>query len=330
VEVKAPVFEIVSVETIADGDDTFIEPDEYIKCKFTIRNIGVCASNSATANIISKDNYLEILTDDIIIESIGANEEMTVEFDVYVKPEASSQFLSTIVCEIVSGSYSASKDNDIYLGVIIEDFESGSISDMWNTNNKWIICENTSSNCYGNYCIRTNSGYKCDLIAECYIPYDGYLTFGYSTNMKDKTRSMELWVDDEHIKKIYANENWERYSHFVEAGNHTFKWSANANSVKLYIDHIVLLKEAYDNVNETVEVSNSFNIYPNPANDFINIEINDNHNGNFNISIYNSLGIKVMETSNENTINIEDLPSGMYFINVTTENLNKTKKIIIN
>jgi hypothetical protein len=104
----------------------------------------------------------------------------------------------------------------------------------------------------------------------------------------------------------------------------------NANSVKLYIDHIVLLKEAYDNVNETVEASNSFNIYPNPANDFINIGINDNHNGNFNISIYNSLGIKVLETSDESTINIEDLPSGMYFINVTTENLNKTKKIIIN
>ena len=330
VEVKAPVFEIVSVETIAEGDDTFIEPDEYIKCKFTIRNIGVCASNSATANIISKDNYLEILTDDIIIESIGANEEITVEFDVYVKPEASSQFLSTIVCEIVSGSYSASKDNDIYLGVIIEDFESGSISDMWNTNNKWIICENTSSNCYGNYCIRTNYGYKCVLIAECYIPYDGYLTFGYSTNMKDKTRSMDLWVDDEHIKKIYANENWNRYSHFVEAGNHTFRWSANANSVKLYIDHIVLLKEAYDNVNETVEVSNSYNIYPNPANDFINIEISDNHNDNFNISIYNSLGIKVLETSNENTINIEDLPSGMYFINVTTENFSQTKKVIKN
>ena len=336
VDVKAPILEIVSIETIADGDDTFIEPDddtfiepdEYIKCKFTIRNIGGCASNSATANIISKDNYLEILTDNIFIESIGANEEMTVEFDAYVKPEASSQFLSTITCEVVSGSYSASKDNVIYLGVIIEDFESGSIGDMWNTNDKWIICENTSSSCYGNYCIRTNYGYKCDLIAECYIPYDGYLTFGYSTNIKDNERIVNFYVDDEHIKKIYANQNWNRYSHFVEEGNHTFKWSATANSIKLYIDHIVLLKEAYDNVNETTEINNTLKIYPNPTNDFINIEIDEEHSNDFIVSIYNSLGIKVRETWNENTISVEDLPSGIYFINVMSEDCSQTRKFL--
>ena len=328
VDVKAPILEIVSIETIADGDDTFIEPDEYIKCKFTIRNIGGCASNSATANIISKDNYLEILTDDIIIESIGTNEEISVEFDVYVKPEAGSQFISTITCEVVSGAYSASKDNDIYLGVIIEDFESGSISDMWNTNDKWIICENTSSSCYGNYCIRTNYGYKCDLIAECYIPYDGYLTFGYSTNIKDNERIVNFYVDDEHIKKIYANQNWNRYSHFVEEGNHTFKWSATANSIKLYIDHIVLLKEAYDNVNETTEINNTLKIYPNPTNDFINIEIDEEHSNDFIVSIYNSLGIKVRETWNENTISVEDLPSGIYFINVMSEDCNQTRKFL--
>ena len=96
----------------------------------------------------------------------------------------------------------------------------------------------------------------------------------------------------------------------------------------VWIDDIIFPCSSFTGIEE-VENEN-IKIYPNPANDFINIEINDNHNGNFNISIYNSLGIKVMETSNENTINIEDLPSGMYFINVTTENLNKTKKIIIN
>ena len=328
VDVKAPILEIISFEAISEGEDIYIESDEYIKCRYTFRNIGGCASNSVTAILKSNDNYLEILTDDIIIESIGANEEMTVEFDAYVKPEAGSQIISTITCEVVSGSYSASKDNVIYLGVIIEDFESGSISDMWNTNNKWIIIENTSSNCYGNYCIRTNSQYKCELIAECYIPYDGYLTFGYSTNMKDKERIVNFYVDDEHIKKIYANQNWNRYSHFVEEGNHTFRWSATANSIKLYIDHIVLLKEAYDNVNETAEISNTLKIYPNPANNFINIEIDEERNDDFLVSIYNSLGIKVRETRNENTISVEDLPSGMYFINVMSKNINQTKKFL--
>lgn len=91
----------------------------------------------------------------------------------------------------------------------------------------------------------------------------------------------------------------------------------------------MFLKDAYDNIYEiNNENSMTFNVYPNPANDFINIEINNNYDSNFNISIYNSLGIKVIETSNENTINIEDLPSGMYFINVMTENFSQTKKVM--
>jgi hypothetical protein len=91
----------------------------------------------------------------------------------------------------------------------------------------------------------------------------------------------------------------------------------------------VFLKDAYDNIYEiNNENSMTFNVYPNPANDFINIETNNNYDSNFKISIYNSLGIKVIETSNENTINIEDLPSGMYFINVMTEKFSQTKKVM--
>jgi hypothetical protein len=322
VEVKAPVFEIVSVETIAEGDDTFIEPDEYIKCKFTIRNIGGCASNSVTAILKSNDNYLEILTDDIIIESIAANEEMTVEFDVHVKPEASSQFLSTINCEVVSGAYSASKDNNIYLGIIIDDFETDNLDDMWNPNDQWRIYDNVRY--LGNNCIGTKSSQSCILEVEYIAPYDGFFTFAYYGDLMTY-----FFIDDNVVENISPKNNWEIKSYFINAGSHKFKWLRNANSSHFYIDHVVFLKDAYDNIYEiNNENSMTFNVYPNPANDFINIEINNNYDSNFKISIYNSLGIKVIETSNENTINIEDLPSGMYFINVMTEKFSRTEKFM--
>ena len=87
-------------------------------------------------------------------------------------------------------------------------------------------------------------------------------------------------------------------------------------------------KEAYDNVNETTEINNTLKIYPNPTNDFINIEIDEEHSNDFIVSIYNSLGIKVRETWNENTISVEDLPSGIYFINVMSEDCNQTRKFL--
>ena len=138
-----------------------------------------------------------------------------------------------------------------------------------------------------------------------------------------------FFIDDNVVENISPKNNWEINSYFINAGSHKFKWLTNANSSHFYIDHVVFLKDAYDNIYEiNNENSMTFNVYPNPANDFINIEINNNYDSNFKISIYNSLGIKVIETSNENTINIEDLPSGMYFINVMTEKFSRTEKVM--
>lgn len=327
VKVKAPVFEIVSFETMCDGEDQNIEPKDYIICKLTIRNIGDLASNSFNATLKCKDYYLEILTDDITIESIDTNQEMTIEFDAYANPESGCQIMSTLNFEIVSGAYSSSKDFNCYFGIIIDDFESTEIDDMWNYDALWLLYKNIPG-CIGNQCLGTSFHNVRNIETEYHIPYDGYITFDYTTNI-DNDRIIQFYVDDNYAHSIKAQKNWNRFSYFVEAGTHTFKWSTAKKSVPIYIDHIVLLEQAYENVNEiSNDVLNTFYIYPNPATDIINIDIDKVLNGGIDISIYNSLGIKVRETRNENTISVEDLPSGMYFINVMSKDFNQTKKFL--
>ena len=91
-----------------------------------------------------------------------------------------------------------------------------------------------------------------------------------------------------------------------------------------YIDHIHL-RECGSSIQESA-INNKISIHPNPANTFINIDIDENYNGDFHVTIYNSLGVKVLETSNQNNINIESLSSGVYFINVMTEHFSQTIK----
>ena len=80
-------------------------------------------------------------------------------------------------------------------------------------------------------------------------------------------------------------------------------------------------------VNIIEKAETTFNVYPNPAKDFVKISANNNQ-----ISIervYNMLGMMVDEievNSNEVEINVSDYNSGIYFFNVD----GKTYKIIRN
>ena len=77
------------------------------------------------------------------------------------------------------------------------------------------------------------------------------------------------------------------------------------------------------------------NIYPNPANDFINIQFNQSFRSIRVIKIRNLLGTLVGEKKGELVhkveLDISDLTSGVYTIEVITEdNLILKKKLIIN
>ena len=66
----------------------------------------------------------------------------------------------------------------------------------------------------------------------------------------------------------------------------------------------------------------NINIYPNPAEDKINIELKNETKGN--VVITNQLGQVVKEMNidgKELTIDVEDLTSGIYFINVSNQRM---------
>ena len=77
------------------------------------------------------------------------------------------------------------------------------------------------------------------------------------------------------------------------------------------------------------EASDEISIYPNPARDFVNISGNDLINS---VKVYNCLGMMVEEievNANEAEINISDYNTGIYFVDVQTENGNIVKKVVI-
>ena len=71
-------------------------------------------------------------------------------------------------------------------------------------------------------------------------------------------------------------------------------------------------------------------IYPNPSNTEIYVELVNS--GTFQIRIVNSIGSEVYYQANYNSnqsINVRNLSKGIYFVQISNQNGQSTKKLII-
>ena len=113
-----------------------------------------------------------------------------------------------------------------------------------------------------------------------------------------------------------------------------------ANALFHNSDHLPVTMElsvTYNqDVNELTDNGLSFDIFPNPATDIINIRFYQNNIGKANLLLFNTLGqlvysdvVFVNDCLSEHVIPIENLPKGFYFLKITNaDGLTQTVKVI--
>jgi len=80
----------------------------------------------------------------------------------------------------------------------------------------------------------------------------------------------------------------------------------------------------------------SIALYPNPTSGDLNISFNDIVSGNYNVVVFNTIGSAVISQNIDvngavvRTINMNELPTGIYMVQVSNENGSTTKKVIKN
>ncbi|OWY24046.1 T9SS C-terminal target domain-containing protein [Sphingobacteriales bacterium UPWRP_1] len=104
--------------------------------------------------------------------------------------------------------------------------------------------------------------------------------------------------------------------------------------VEAAIDDFVL----YEQADETQTGINNFNsaamqVYPNPANDFLMVQLPQN--GNAQVTMFNALGQQVYAANNQNggqtlRINTTALPQGVYLLQATQNNQTLQQKVMVN
>ena len=147
---------------------------------------------------------------------------------------------------------------------------------------------------------------------------------------------------------------------FASTAYDTYNWSSGGTTNVLSVtgvlsgrgttNHILTVTQASTGCTSTDDINITFNscvglnevdadlnvnLYPNPANNFVTIEIFDKYNeGNLKLEILNSIGQVVssrnISSSNEKVImDVNNFSKGMYLVRISSDKLYMTKKLII-
>jgi hypothetical protein len=112
----------------------------------------------------------------------------------------------------------------------------------------------------------------------------------------------------------YWSINLQAYSNLNLVGN-TFYYHHNTSDIYYRITFTTTLSSP--------DFEKSFSVYPNPARDIINIQLDSEVYG----EIYNLLGAQVLKFSSHE-IDISSLQSGVYLMKIYSEGMQCTKKIV--
>jgi hypothetical protein len=114
--------------------------------------------------------------------------------------------------------------------------------------------------------------------------------------------------------------------------------NSNGGALTENYQYAALVRPASLSVNEQEAVNpmTATRVYPNPASDVLNIEVNASQASEMSISVFNIMGQNVMNQNvnittgmNLRPINISELNSGIYFVTVKANGFENTMKFIV-
>jgi hypothetical protein len=177
-------------------------------------------------------------------------------------------------------------------------------------------------------------GEDCVYLDNIVLPPLSIISFvSPATNLRAETNDFEVkltWDAGENAMEYVVMRNDEQIAKVTET---SFTDTVNGNGSYTYS----VIAKKYDSMAEAVSVTvevlsvdeidaNRISIYPNPASDVIYVDVDET----FNAVIYNYQGQMIKNVNVDNgQINVSELTSGIYFLEIRTGNNVSVNKVLV-
>lgn len=203
----------------------------------------------------------------------------------------------------------------------------------------------------GDVKVRVSSGSASDESNDTFNVVDSIVTTFAITNVCDteatfswievpEAESYDLYILGEKYMELVGNSTGESITipitdpeaevwYSVAPRNDSEGWVGERANAKFYAGGILDCELGI----EEVALERNLSIYPNPASDFISVELK-NSQVITEVSLLNNLGQVMTSVSNNGStskmnIDVSGMATGLYFVKVNTENASVTKKLIV-
>ncbi len=349
INLNAPILDIQTIiidDTQYGNGNNRLDPGEIATLYIPTKNIGHADSPFATGTLSSSNPYISITQSSQMLNIIMVDSIEMAQFEITVDAAISTGNSVIFNYNVDASPYSSSKTITLAVGMLVEDWETNNFTKyLWNNTSStpWYIISGTEAY-EGNYAARSgniNDNQNSDLQIDINVLANDSISFFQRVSSEGNMYDYLEFVVDGTTKGQWSglNSSYSREAYAITSGNHNLLWSytkdmsvSNGDDAA-WVDFIVF--PPADNIlitrDNVIDNSLNFTIYPNPANDYTEINLNGD-NSSFNLSIYNSLGEEIKSIKvNNNTINLNlsEFNSGVYYCKLTVNETTFTKKIVI-
>jgi hypothetical protein len=224
------------------------------------------------------------------------------------------------------------------VGQTMEDFETGDFTSYdWHQGSIITAWEIVTQNPYaGQYCAKSASigDYETSSLSiTLQISQESEVSFYYKVSSEANYDKLHFYIDNTEKANWSGEVAWTRAVYSLPAGEHNLKWeytkdvSLSSGSDCAWIDNIVFPPTQVITMTEEV-THNVPVIYPNPNKGHFSINLPEEE---CEIMVFNSLGQVMYRESKASgliTLDLTDLPEGMYFVNIKNDSVSNTQKFI--
>lgn len=226
-----------------------LDPGETANILVTAMNNGHADAPNCAATFSTTSDVVTVTSGAASLGTITASGEAVATFTVVVDDDATVGSSAVFAFEVVSGNYSADKNITLNIGLILEDFESGTLDAFaWELSGdaEWFVQDAVAQEgVYAAVSGDINDNQQSVLSIEGNVVADGTISFYRKVSSEGSYDKLRFFIDDAEQEFWSGDLDWEQVEFGVTAGEHTFTWkytkdgSQNGGEDCAWIDYIV-------------------------------------------------------------------------------------------
>jgi len=235
IKAYAPVFNLggMSITEVDGNGNGRLDAGETARLSFPIENRGHADAAATTAVMHILSPYITVEETTVEFEQLNAGETQTAVYAISVSEDTPTGYICDFQIEVTSGQYSTQNAYVAKVGLIIEDFESGTLGSAW-TNDAHFPWRVVTEDPYeGQYCIRSGSignNATTTLILSHEAGSADTISFYYKVSSEGNWDKLHFYIDNQEKNDWSGTVNWTKASYPVTAGLHTYKWTYTKDS----------------------------------------------------------------------------------------------------